>query len=193
MIVEACQKKGITAKMIYTGQTGWLQGSPYGFILDSTVNDFVSGEIEAAIVRCEKEARPDLIVVEGQSALRNPLGPCGSEIIVSGNVKGVILQHAPFRQFFDTAEDLGCCLPKLEDEVRLIEMFGTRVIAVALNNEKSSPEALNEYRSQAEKTLGIPVVLPLEETVDALVPVLEEFMKTHGQLPDTCKRMPETN
>ena len=190
MIVEACEKKGITAKMIYTGQTGWLQGNLYGFILDSTVNDFVSGEIEAAIVRCEKEARPDLIVVEGQSALRNPLGPCGSEIIVSGNVKGVILQHAPFRYFFDTAEDLGCCLPRLEDEVRLIEMYGTRVIAVALNNEKSSPKALKEYRAQAETKLGIPVILPLEETVDALVPVLEQFIKTHDALPDTCSRKP---
>jgi len=190
MIVEACAKTGIDAKMIYTGQTGWLQGSPYGFILDSTVNDFVSGEIEAAIVRCEKEARPDLIVVEGQSALRNPLGPCGSEIIVSGNVKGVILQHAPFREFFDTAGDLGCLLPKLEDEIRLMEMYGTRVIAVALNNEKSTPETLKAYRSTAQKQLRIPVILPLEESVDALVPVLKQFLKDHDGLPDTCRRKP---
>ena len=193
MIIEACAEKGITAKMIYTGQTGWLQGSPYGFILDSTVNDFVSGEIEAAIIRCERQTRPDLIVVEGQSALRNPLGPCGSEIIVSGNVKGVILQHAPFREFFDTAEDLGCLLPELEDEIRLIEMYGTKVIAVALNNEKSNPETLETYRAAAQKQLGIPVVLPIEETVDALIPVLQQFMKSHARLPDTCRRKPGTN
>ncbi len=190
MIVEACAKAGMDAKMIYTGQTGWLQGNPYGFILDSTVNDFVSGEIEAAIVKCEKEARPDLIVVEGQSALRNPLGPCGSEIIVSGNVKGVILQHVPFREFFDTAENIGCLVPELEDEIRLVEMYGTRVIAVALNNEKSTPQSLEAYRSAVQKQLDIPVILPLEETVDALLPVLEQFMKDHDQLPDTCKRKP---
>ena len=190
MIVEACAKAGMDAKMIYTGQTGWLQGSPYGFILDSTVNDFVSGEIEAAIVKCEKEARPDLIVVEGQSALRNPLGPCGSEIIVSGNVKGVILQHVPFREFFDTAEDIGCLLPELEDEIRLMEMYGTRVIAVALNNEKSTPQSLEAYRSAVQAQLDIPVILPLEETVDALLPLLEQFMKDHDQLPDTCRRKP---
>ena len=35
--------------MIYTGQTGWLQGGEYGFIFDSTLNDFVSGELENAI------------------------------------------------------------------------------------------------------------------------------------------------
>jgi uncharacterized NAD-dependent epimerase/dehydratase family protein len=190
MIVNACAKTGIDAEMIYTGQTGWLQGSPYGFILDTTVNDFVSGEIEAAIVRCEKEARPDLIVVEGQSALRNPLGPCGSEIIVSGNVKGVILQHAPFRECFDTVEDLGCRLPTLGDEIRLIEMYGTRVIAVALNSEKSIPKTLEHFRSTAQKQLGIPVVLPLEASVDALIPVLAQFIKDHDRLPDTCRRTP---
>ena len=169
MVVEACAKADINAKMIYTGQTGWLQGSAYGFILDSTVNDFVSGEIEAAIVRCEKEARPDLMVVEGQSALRNPLGPCGSEIIVSGNVKGVVLQHAPFREFFDSAEPLGCLLPELEDEIRLMEMYGTKVLAVTLNNEKSNPKTLDAYRSAVQDQLQIPVVLPMEETVDALL------------------------
>lgn len=188
MIVEACAEAGIHAEMIYTGQTGWLQGSPYGFILDSTVNDFVSGEIESAVVRCEKEARPDLIVVEGQSALRNPLGPCGSEIVVSGNVKGVILQHAPFREYFDTAEDLGCCLPELADEIRLMEMYGTRVIAVALNNEKSTPQTLETYRSLVRDQLKIPVVLPLEESVDAILPVLRQFMADHDSLPDTCSR-----
>ena len=188
MIVEACAKAGMDAKMIYTGQTGWLQGNPYGFILDSTVNDFVSGEIEAAIVTCEKEACPDLMVVEGQSALRNPLGPCGSEIIVSGNVKGVILQHAPFREFFDTADSLGCLLPELEDEVRLIEMYGTKVLAVALNNENSTPESLAAYREKVQQQLDIPVILPLEESVDALLPVLKTFMKDHDQLPDVCKR-----
>ena len=36
--------------MIYTGQTGWLQGGRFGFILDATPNDFVSGELEHAIV-----------------------------------------------------------------------------------------------------------------------------------------------
>ena len=40
---------------ITSGQTGWMQGGKYGFILDSTVNDFVSGELEKAIVECDRE------------------------------------------------------------------------------------------------------------------------------------------
>jgi len=188
MIIEACGEKKINARMIYTGQTGWLQGSPHGFILDSTVNDFVSGEIEAAIVQCEKEAGPDLIVVEGQSGLRNPLGPCGSEIIVSGNVKGVVLQHTPFREFFDTAESIGCYLPDLEDEIRLIEMYGAKVIAVTLNNSGGTAKTIEDYRARAQKQVNVPVILPLEESVKDILPLLQQFIKDHDSLPDTCKR-----
>ena len=95
-IRDACTKSGIQSEMIYTGQTGWLQGNPYGFVLDSTLNDFVSGELEHAIVQCETQSHPDLIIVEGQSSLRNPLGPCGSEMLASGNIKGVVLSMPHF-------------------------------------------------------------------------------------------------
>jgi uncharacterized NAD-dependent epimerase/dehydratase family protein len=50
---------------------GRLQGGKYGFVFDSTLNDFVSGELEHAIVTCWKEAKPAFILLEGQSALRN--------------------------------------------------------------------------------------------------------------------------
>ena len=39
----------------------------YGFVFDSTVNDFVSGELERAVVSCYKEKAPDIIVIEGQA------------------------------------------------------------------------------------------------------------------------------
>ena len=44
MLMQACAKENIKAEMIYTGQTGWLQGSKYGFVFDSTLNDFVQQE-----------------------------------------------------------------------------------------------------------------------------------------------------
>ena len=37
MLVDALQKKGRSADLIYTGQTGWMLGWDYGFIFDSTV------------------------------------------------------------------------------------------------------------------------------------------------------------
>jgi uncharacterized NAD-dependent epimerase/dehydratase family protein len=101
MLKQACMKEGMKAEMIYTGQTGWLQGGQYGFIFDSTLNDFVSGELEHAIVSCWKETKPDILFLEGQSALRNPSGPCGLELLISGNAKQVVLIFAPKRKYFD--------------------------------------------------------------------------------------------
>src|SRR6185436_11354044 len=37
-LLAACRDAGLSAGMVYTGQTGWLQGVPHGFILDATPN-----------------------------------------------------------------------------------------------------------------------------------------------------------
>ncbi|MDH3453355.1 MAG: DUF1611 domain-containing protein, partial [Gammaproteobacteria bacterium] len=100
MLVSALNAAGISSEMIYTGQTGWMQGARFGFILDATPNDYVSGELEQALLRCAREANPQVMVIEGQSALRNPSGPCGAELLLSGQLAGVILQHVPGRTYF---------------------------------------------------------------------------------------------
>ena len=183
-LMEACRRDGIAAEMIYTGQTGWLQGFSHGFIFDATLNDFISGEIEHAIVSCDRESSPDLILVEGQSALRNPLGPCGTEIIVSGNVKGVILQHAPFRPCFDSLEDMGYRLPDIDEEIRLMEMYRTRVLAVTLNGSGASPAEVIACAQQLETRLGRPVVAPLEQGIQGLMPVVRQFLAGPDSIPD---------
>ena len=185
-LMEACRENGIQAEMIYTGQTGWMQGYKYGFILDATPNDFVPGEIEKAIVTCDREASPDLILIEGQSSLRNPAGPCGPEFLISGNVKGVILQHVPYRTHFEDLEELDCALPSVEDEIRLIEMYGARTLAVALNADGGDAESLVAYQRELGEKLKIPVIEPLQEGVGSLLPVIREFMQKgdpsqHGQ------------
>ena len=176
LITEMCGENGIQAEMIYTGQTGWLQGGQYGFIFDAIPNDFVCGELERAIVDCDREISPDLILIEGQSGLRNPSGPCGSEFILSGNARGVILQHTPFRTFFDEQEALGNRLPDIQDEVNLIEAFGATTLAVALNGEGGSTEALIACQTEISRKLQIPVISPLQEGVSALLPIIKRFM-----------------
>lgn len=192
LIQGACKGADIRAEMIYTGQTGWLQGNPYGFILDATLNDFVSGELEHAIVRCEEEAAPDLIIVEGQSALRNPMGPCGSEMLLSGNIKGIVLQHAPFRALVDGAESTRCKISSIETELELIRFYGSKVIAVTLNGRGGTREKLAAHAGELEKKIGIPVVLPLEDGprgMEKLLPLVKAFMDDHDRLPDTAPRL----
>lgn len=182
-LMETCRAGGIKAEMIYTGQTGWMQGYPYGFIFDSTLNDFVSGEIEKAIVSCDRDLSPDLILVEGQSALRNPSGPCGSEFLLSGNIKAVVLQHAPGRHFFEDQEELENVIPPVENEIALIRYYGARVLAVTLNEENMQEEDMSRYQQILKDRLGIPVIRPLKEGLDALLPFIKDFIGGQTEEP----------
>ncbi|HEY7113479.1 MAG TPA: DUF1611 domain-containing protein [Thermoanaerobaculia bacterium] len=180
MLAQAARAAGIRAEWISTGQTGWLQGAPFGFVLDATPNDFVSGELEHAILSCAGALSPDLILIEGQSALRNPSGPCGSELLLSGGARGVILQHAPHRRYFEGLEDLGCALPPVADEIALIGRYGARTLGMALNGEGLEPDALRAERDRLERELRIPVALPLEEGVERLLPAVRGFLSAEA-------------
>jgi uncharacterized NAD-dependent epimerase/dehydratase family protein len=177
LLVEACRRAGMGAEWISTGQTGWLQGAPFGILLDSLPNDFVSGELEHAILSCARELSPDVLFLEGQSSLRNPSGPCGSELIVSGGARGVVLQHAPGRVFFEGFEEVGGRIPPIGEEIELIRLLGARTLALALNGEGLTREELESARRELERELRIPVVLPLEEGVETLVPAILGFLK----------------
>jgi uncharacterized NAD-dependent epimerase/dehydratase family protein len=176
LVKQACLDAGLNAQMIYTGQTGWLQGGQYGFIFDSTLNDFISGELEHAIVSCWKETDPDVMLIEGQSGLRNPSGPCGSELLVSGNAKNVILVHAPKRKYFDHIPDWGP-IHSLASEIELIKMYGSNVIAVAINTEHCSNEEAFAFQAQYEAELKLPALLPLQEGVEKIIPVIKSLVK----------------
>ena len=161
-----------------TGQTGWLQGHRYGFIVDATPNDFVSGELERAVVACATEAAPDLILIEGQSALRNPSGPCGAELVLSAGARGVILQHAPGRVYFDGCEAIGARIPPAENEVELLERFyGARVLGVALNGERLAEGELRAEASRLGAALDRPVSMPFLDGGEPLLDAVEGYAR----------------
>jgi uncharacterized NAD-dependent epimerase/dehydratase family protein len=178
-LVAASKEAGLRAEMIYTGQTGWMQGGKYGFVFDSTYNDFVSGEVEHALVSCFEETHPDVIFIEGQSSLRNPSGPCGSEFLVSGQAQAVVLQHAPGRRYYQGFEHTQAQIPSLKSEIALIRMYGAQTLAVTLNTSGLDKRQILRYKIQYEDELGIPVVLPLEEGVDTIIPLIKTLAKHH--------------
>ena len=177
ILVESCRRAGVRAEWISTGQTGWLQGAPYGIVLDALPNDFVCGELEHAILSCARELAPEVIFLEGQSSLRNPSGPCGSELVVSAGARGVILQHAPGRVFFEGFEEEKLRIPPIGEEIGLLRLLGARTLAVTLNGGGLTPEQLLEERTRLERELSVPVALPLEEGVEKLVPAIREFLR----------------
>lgn len=175
-IVQEGKRAGLQVSMIYTGQTGWLQGGDYGFIFDSTLNDFVSGELEQAILRCAAEVSPDIILLEGQSAMRNPSGPGGAEFLVSGQAKHVILVHAPKRKHYEHTPEWGE-IPSLASEIDLIARYGSKVIAVALNTEDCTDEEAYTFKASLSAELGVPVILPLQEGCAGVIPLLKTIIE----------------
>lgn len=173
LLVAECQRRGLAAEMIYTGQTGWMQGGKYGFVLDSTPNDFVPGELERAVVQCAREANPRVIFIEGQSALRNPSGPCGAELLVSVGSRQVVLQHAPGRRYYDGAEELQIAIPGVAEEIALLRYYHAEVAAVTINTEGLLLPAAQAFARELEREIHRPVVLPLSEGVGRVVDALK--------------------
>lgn len=176
ILTEAMKQAGFKAEMIYTGQTGWMQGSRYGLIFDSTLNDFISGEMEHAVWQCYQDVKPDIMFIEGQSALRNPSGPAGAEWIVSADADIVVLQHDPSRKQYKDMEYYPAFIPSLQDEIDLIKIYGASTVAITVNTMKLKAEEAQAWASRMEQELKVPVVLPLEEGVQRLVPVFADLI-----------------
>ena len=134
ILVHAFRKAGKKAEMIGTGQTGWMQGAKYSMVMDSCINDFVSGEIEHAVVSAWKNEDPDVIVIEGQGSLMNPAYPGGFEILAAGRPDYVILQYAPKRLEYDGFP--GYKMHSLAEQINAIQVIsGKEVIAITVNHE----------------------------------------------------------
>ncbi len=175
-LVEAMRKAGYKAEMVYTGQTGWMQGAKYGFVFDSTLNDFISGEMEHAVCTCYQEEKPDIIFIEGQSSLRNPSGPAGAEWICSAETDSVVLQHNPSRKHYKDL-DHPALIAQPEEEIALIRMYGASTVALTVNTASMKEDDAREYARLQQEKLNIPVILPLEDGVDSLVPIFEAIIK----------------
>ncbi len=174
-LAGVCRDAGLRAELVYTGQTGWLQGIRHGFVLDSTPNDFVCGELEHAVVACDRELSPDLILLEGQSALRNPSGPCGAELLLAGGARDVILVHAPGRRLFEDLEHANRPIPPVADEIDLIGRYGARVLAVCVNTSVQPGVDYEAELAALRAAVDVPVLHPLQGELVALTEVLREL------------------
>lgn len=182
LIVHGLQAAGYKAEMIGTGQTGWMQGAKYSMIMDSCINDFVSGEIEHAVVSAYRNEQPDAIVIEGQGSLMNPAYPGGFEILAAGRPDYVILQHAPTRLEYDGFP--GYRLHPLQEQINAIKVVsGREVLAVTLNHEGLDPAAIEgECRKVTEET-GLPCFDVLAHGSDELVQLISRYLRSHADNP----------
>ncbi len=176
IIVQAFRKTGLKAEMVGTGQTAWMQGAKYSMIMDSCINDFVSGEIEHAVHEAWKNESPDLIVIEGQGSLMNPAYPGGFEILAAGRPDYVILQHAPKRLEYDGFP--GYKLHPLKEQINAIETIsGKKVIAITVNHEEMTKEEILPACEKITAETGLPAFDVLAYGADELVELLKTYLK----------------
>ena len=177
ILVAGLVERGLRAALVGTGQTAWMQGAPYSLVLDSLVNDFVSGEIEHQVLRATREGKAEVVVVEGQGCLTHPAYPGGFEILAGAQPQAVVLQHAPARAHYDGWPDFPLAGP--EKERTLIEMLGpAKVVAVTLNHEGLTPDEVRRRGREIEARLGLPSCDPLRDGVARVIDVLEPLRAT---------------
>jgi len=171
ILVRALEEAGYNAQLIGTGQTAWMQGARHSIILDSLINDFVSGELEHAVVSAWEQERPDVIVVEGQGSLMNPAYPGGFEILAATRPHAVILQHAPARKEYDGFP--GYALHPLDKQIAAITLIsGRKVVAITVNHEGLTgdeiPAACKRIEAETHLATCDPLVHGASRLVEAL-------------------------
>jgi uncharacterized NAD-dependent epimerase/dehydratase family protein len=155
VLVDALEASGRSAVLCGTGQTAWLQGAEHSIVLDSLVNDFLSGEIEHMVWSAWNERRPDVLVIEGQGSLMNPAYPGGYELLAAGRPDFVVLQHAPTRTEYDGFP--GFAMHPLADQIRAIELVSGRpVAAITVNHEGLTPAGARAACRAIREETGLP-------------------------------------
>ncbi len=174
---QALNAAGIKSELIGTGQTSWLQGVKYGLLLDSLVNDFVTGEIEHAVHEAWVNEQPQVILLEGQGSIAHPAYPGGFELIAAGRVDGVILQHAPARTLYDGFEQYP--MSSLEREIQILELLAQKpVIALTINHELMTEAEVHSTIAEYETRYGKPATDVLFDGCDKLVSLIREMLNT---------------
>ena len=168
ILARALNNRGIKAVMIGTGQTGLMQGARYGIAMDAIPSQFCAGELEATIVEAFVNESPDVIIVEGQGALSHPAFSTSSFILRGSCPDGVVLQHAPGREFRCDFESME--MPTPATEINLLQTFSdTKVIGLTINHENMTEADVDKAITLYERELGIPATDALTRSPEILV------------------------
>ena len=164
---------GIKSVLVATGQTSLMQGARYGVSTDALISQFVVGEVENSVVQAFKNESPDIILVEGQSAISHPAFMSSLGILKGSMPDGIILQHPPARKFRCDFPRLA--MPSAESEIKLIETIAkTKVVAITLSHEDMDEHGILKVIEDYEKRLQLPTTDVLNYGCQKLVQALSK-------------------
>ena len=171
---------GINSVLVATGQTSLMQGARYGVPIDALISQFVIGEIEHSVIQAFENERPDIILVEGQSAVSHPAFMGSLSILKGSAPDGIILQHPPARKSRCDFPHLP--MPTIENEIRLIESISSaKVMAIALSHEDLAEEEIQEFIKKYEKQFQLLTTDVLSHGCQKLVEALENHFPRLNQ------------
>jgi len=174
MLVQELRRRGRKADLIFTGQTGWMQGWPHGIVMDAMINDFVSGGVEGAILDSWKDEKPDFMIINGQGSLVHPFFPGGFEILAAGQVHGFVLQDAPGRLHLDGFSQYS--MPDPGRVIKIAELLSQRpLVGMGLNHENLSSKEAKKAKARLHSRFRVPVEDPISDGVEKLADAIEDL------------------
>lgn len=181
---QALNALGIKSVLVATGQTSLMQGAAYGVSMDALISQFVIGEIEHAVLQAAEIERPDIILVEGQSAVSHPAFMSSIGILKGSLPDGIILQHPPARTFRCDFPKLP--MPTVASEIKLIESIApTKVMAIALSHENLSEKDILALIKNYEQQFQLPTTDVLNDGCHKLIQALgQNFPNIDQKLKD---------
>lgn len=151
-----CQA-GHDARFVATGQTGILIAGQ-GCAVDAVVADFVNGAAEKLVLANQQHA---MLMIEGQGSIVHPRYSAVTLGLLHGCVPdGLILCYEMGRQTVAGMDHVR--LPSLGVFIQLYEvmaqvMHPCRVIGVAMNSRRFSPQEAAAEQERLRQELGLPV------------------------------------
>ena len=167
--------RGVRAAFVATGQTG-IFVADQGIAVDAVPADFVAGFAEEMVLEASRDA--DIVLVEGQGALRHP-GYSGVTLaLLHGTAPAaMILCHQCGRESIRRADVF---IPPLRQLVREYEETSAwvnpaRVVGVALNTRDLDEPGARAAVATAEAETGLPVADPVRFGARPLADAVQAF------------------
>ena len=156
-VYREAEKQGITTRFCATGQSGIaIIGS--GIAIDHVMSDFTAGAAERLVLDAAADKDVELILVEGQGALAQPVYSGVTLSLMHGSLPdAMILCHRSGQNEVDIVETP---MAPLKDHFRLYEeamrlVKPSKVIGFALNTMDLSENEARKAIEQAEKETGL--------------------------------------
>jgi uncharacterized NAD-dependent epimerase/dehydratase family protein len=168
-VSQGLRRAGTDAKFVATGQTGILVEGD-GCPIDRVISDFVNGAAERLVLANQHH---EVLVIEGQGSLFHPRYSCVTLGLLHGAMPdGLILCYEVGRKTIGGMDRFP--LAPLERVREVYEMSANimhpcRVIGVAMNSSKVSPEEAAAERHRVRRRLGLPVCDVIRDGPDELV------------------------